>query len=189
MLDRRLSLERSRLVIGHFVTGLTATSYLLLLVPLMMLDQCDDKVDWNKADNPTRHVDDWDGTEAHGADFLEWINLADTLNDFDVLWAPLQHILHSDVLIHFRHVIPQEGHLLHSDGIVVQASIAGFGNTHRNTDCEQCRQEIVNTLGSLQHDHCQRICQTTITCQHGRSTNDDVRLATDLLNLRIETIH
>lgn len=154
----------------------------------MLFDQHNDEVGRDETNDSTGHIDDWDSAEAKRAHFLQTIDLAHALHNFNLLRVPLKQVLNADVFVRLWQVIPQQWHLLHSNGIVVQTAVARFGNTEGDSDGEQRRKEVIDTLSRLQHDYREGVGQPTVACQHSRCTNDDVRLSTDFLNLRIETI-
>ena len=93
-----------------------------------MLNQSDYEVGWDESNDSTGHVHDWNGAEAHLQDFLQALDLTYTLDDFNLLRVSLKHILHPNIHVCLRHVIPQQWHLLRPDGVVVQTTIAGLGD-------------------------------------------------------------
>ena len=85
-------------------------------------------------------------------------------------------------------MVSQEGHLLHTDSILVKGTIDRFSHTERHGDREQRRQEVVDRLRRLQHNNRQRIGQATVGCEHGRRPDDDVGLASNAVNVDAEAV-
>lgn len=115
-----------------------------LVVPDVVFHEHDDKVARDHADDASGHVHHRDGAEAHLADLSKSINLTDTFDDLNLLWILLENFLDAEFAVLFWHVIPEQGHLLHPDRVVIQAAVDRFGHGQRHADCEHCRQEVVD---------------------------------------------
>ena len=89
----------------------------------MVFDQGDNEVAGDQTNDAASHVNDRNGAEAHLAYLNQAIDLANTLNDLDLLWLLIEQLFHANRAVRFRHVIPEQRHLFHADCIVVEATI------------------------------------------------------------------
>ena len=128
----------------------------VLIVPPVVLDEHDDEALGDQANDAAGHVDHRDRVERHLAYLMETLHGADRLNDFHLGAFGVLHVkqlLHTDVLIHFWHVVSQERHLLSTDGVVVETPVAGARHREGDSDGEQRGQEVVDGLRRLEHDY------------------------------------
>lgn len=96
---------------------------------MVVLNEGDDEVGRDQTNNSASHIHNRYGAEAHGAYFCKSLNLTHTFDDLDKLGVFVQEILHTNVFVSFRHVIPQEWHLFRSNCIVIQTAITSLGGT------------------------------------------------------------